>query len=65
MSILAFSFQGDTTERITAWYREIATYERDCGKTLDDEIKIGTVLLRLSESQLEPNLLTLVDKLKK
>ena len=47
MSILVFSFQGDTTERITAWEREIATYERDIGKTLDDEIKIGTVLLRL------------------
>ena len=53
MSILFFSFQGDTTERITAWEREIATYERDSGKTLDDEFKIGTVLLRLPESQLK------------
>ena len=33
MSILSFSFQGDTTERITAWEREIATYERDSGQT--------------------------------
>ena len=32
---------------------------------LDDEIKIGTVLLRLPESQLKTNLLTRVDKLKK
>ena len=47
MSILSFSFEGDTTERISAWEREIATYERDSGKTLDDEIKVGTVLLRL------------------
>ena len=34
MSILSFSLQGNTTERITAWEREIATYERDSGKTL-------------------------------
>ena len=47
MSILLYSFQGDTTERITAWEREIATYDRDSGKTLDGEIKVGTVLLRL------------------
>ena len=53
MSILSFSLQGDTTERNTAWKREIATYERDSGKALDDEIKIGTVLLRLPESQLK------------
>ena len=39
MSILSYSFQGDATERIAAWEREIATYERDSGKTLDDEIK--------------------------
>ena len=53
MSILSFSLQGDTAERITAWEREIATYERDSGKVLVDEIKIGTFLLRLSESQLK------------
>ena len=41
MSILSYSFQGDTTERITAWEREIATHERDSGKMLDDEIKVG------------------------
>ena len=52
MSILSYSFQGDTTERITAWEREIATYERDSGKT-HDEIKVGAVLLRLPESQLK------------
>ena len=49
MSILFYSFQGDTTERITAWEREMATYERDTGKTLDGEIKVGVVLLRLPE----------------
>ena len=38
--------------RITAWEREIATYERDSGKVLDDEIKIGTFLLSLRESLL-------------
>ena len=53
MSILSFSLQGDTTERSTAWEREIATYERDSGKILDDEIKVGTVLLRLPESHLK------------
>ena len=53
MSILSFSFQGDTTDRITAWEREIVMYERDSGKTLDDEIKVGTVLLRLPESPLK------------
>ena len=64
MSILSFSFQGDATDRITAWESEIATYERDSGKTLDDEIKIGTVVLR-TESQLKTHLLMRVDKLKK
>ena len=53
MSILSYSFQGGTTERITAWEREIATYERDGGKILDDETNVGAVLLRLSESQLK------------
>ena len=42
--------------------REMATYERDSGETLDDEIKVGTVLLRLHESQLETHLLMRVDK---
>ena len=65
MSILSFSLQGDTAERITAWEREIATYERDSGKVLDDEIKIGTFLLRLPESQLKTHLLLRVDTLKK
>ena len=36
-SILSFSLQGDTTERITAWEREVATYERDSGKVLDND----------------------------
>ena len=48
-------------ERITAWEREIATYERDSGKVLDDEIKIGIFLLRLPESQLKTHLLMRVD----
>ena len=65
MSILSFSLQGDTTERITAWERETATYDCDSGKNLDDEIKIGTVLLRLPESQLKTHLVMRVDKLKK
>ena len=43
MSILSYSFQGDATERITA-EREIATCERDSGKILDDEIKVGAVM---------------------
>ena len=51
MSILSHSSQGDATERITAWEREIAMYERDSGKILDDEIKVGAVLLRLPESR--------------
>ena len=64
MSILSFSFQGDTTEQITAWEREIVTYERDSGKILDDEINVGAVLLRMPESQLKTHLLMRVDKLK-
>ena len=65
MSILSYSLQGDATERITAWAHDIATYERDSGKILDDEIKVGAVLLRLPESQLKTHLLMRVDKLKK
>ena len=44
---------------------EVATCERDSGETLDDEIKVGTVLLRLPESQLKTHLLMRVDTLKK
>ena len=54
---------GDTTERITAWEREIATCERDSSKFLDDEIKIGTLLLRLPEAQVKTHLLMRVDTL--
>ena len=53
MSIQSNSFQGDTTERITAWVLEIATHERVSGKVLDNEIKVGAVLLTLRESQLK------------
>ena len=45
--------------------RETATYDRDSGKILDDEIKVGTLLLRLPESELKTHLLMRVDKLKK
>ena len=48
MSILSFPLQGDTTERITGWEREIAPYERDSGKVLDDEIKIGNVSAQIA-----------------
>ena len=65
MSKLYFSLQGDTAERITAWEREMATYERDSGKVLDDEIKIGSFLLKLPESQLRTHLLMRVETLKK
>ena len=65
MSILSFSLQGDTAERITTWEGEIATYERDSGKVLDDEIKIGRFLLRLLEPQLKTHLLMRVDTLEK
>ena len=60
VSILSFSLQGDTTERLTAFEREIPTYERDSGKVLDDEIKIETFLLRLPQSQLKTHLLVRV-----
>ena len=65
MSILSFSLQENAAERITAWEREVATYKCDRGKILDDEIKIGTCLLRLPESQLKMHLLIRVDALKK
>ena len=65
MSILSFSLQSDTAERITAWEREKATNVRDSGKVWDDEVKIGTFLLRLPESQLITHLLMRVDTLKK
>ena len=65
MSILSFSFLGDTTERITAWERETATYERDSGKFLDDEIKVGAVLLRFARITVENNLLMRVGQTEK
>ena len=63
MSILSFSLQGDVGERLVAWEREIAVYERGSGKALDDEVKIGTFLLRLPESSLKTHLLMRVDTL--
>ena len=60
MPILS-SLQGDTTERVTAWEREITTYKGESGKVLDDEIKIGTFLLRQPESQPENHVLLRVD----
>ena len=65
MSILSFSLQNDATERIAAWEPEIATYERDSGKVLDDKIKIGTFLFRLPKSQLKTYLLLRFDTMKK
>ena len=59
MSILSCSLQGDTTERVTAWEREIATYEVATSRTM--KFKIGTFLLRLPESQLKTHLLMRVD----
>ena len=50
---------------VPAWEREIATYERDSGKILGDEIQVGEVLLRLPESQSKTDLLMRVDKLEK
>ena len=63
MSILSFSLQGDTTERITGWERGVDGTV--ASKDLDDEIKIGTFLCRLPESQLKTHLLMRVDTLKK
>ena len=65
VSILSFSLQGDTTERITAWERECATYERDSGNFLNEEIKIGTLLIRFPGSRLKTHLLMSVDTPKK
>ena len=59
------SVQGDTSERLTTWEREIATYERDSCKVLDDEIKIGTFLIKLPETPLKTHLLMRVDALMK
>ena len=64
MSILSYSFQGDIIERVTAWEREIATYERDSGKIIDDEIKVGAVA-QIARITVENHLLMCVDKLKK
>ena len=63
MSILSFSLQGEVSGILTAWEREIATYARDSGKVLDDEVKTGTFLIR--ESLLKTHLLMPVDTLKK
>ena len=61
MSILSFSPQGDVGERLGACEREIAIYERGRGKTIDDEAKIGTFLLRLLETSLKAQLLIRAD----
>ncbi|CAK0847540.1 unnamed protein product, partial [Prorocentrum cordatum] len=63
MRILSFSLQGDAPERLTARGREIAACERDSEKTLDDGAKIGTFLLRPSESPRKTRPLMKVDQL--
>ena len=65
MTILSYSIQGDTIERINGWVRELATEERERGKILDYAMKVRAVLLRLPETQLKTQLLMHVDKLKK
>ena len=62
VSILSFSVQGVTIERLIAWEPEMVTYERISGKILDHEIKNGTVLLRSPESQLKTHLLMRLKK---
>ena len=65
MSILSFSLQSDTTERITAWERETATYERDSGKTLDDENQDWDSFAQIARVAVEKtHLLMRVDTLK-
>ena len=65
MSVLSFSLQGDTAERITAWAREIATYERDSGKVLDDENQDWNVSAQVARITAENHLLMRVDTVKK
>ena len=65
VSILSFSLQGDTAERITVCEREIATFERDSGKVFDNEIKVGTFLLRLPNHSRKHILPMRVDTFKK
>ena len=63
MSILSYSFQGDATERITVWEREIATYERDSGK-IPDENQGWCSVAQIVRITVENHLLMRVDKLK-
>ena len=50
VQILSYNLQGDLLERLVAWGRDIAVYERDANKKLDDDFKIGTFMLRLRET---------------
>ena len=65
MQILSYNLQGDLLERLAAWERDIAVYERDAQKKLDDDFKIGTFMLRLPESTLKTHLLVKVDSIEK
>ena len=63
MAILSFNFSGDLVERMGAWEREIGLYEAAAEKVLDDEMRIGTFLLRIPESPMKTHLLLRVDTL--
>eukprot|EP00971_Amphidinium_carterae_P119114 2359761-Amphidinium_carterae.1 len=63
MNLMAYNFAGDVIERMTSWEREVGIYESASGKKLDDEARIGIILLRLPDSPLKTHLLMRVDTL--
>eukprot|EP00971_Amphidinium_carterae_P122217 2419924-Amphidinium_carterae.1 len=60
---MAYNFAGDVVERMTSWEREVGIYESASGKKLDDEARIGIILLRLPDSPIKTHLLMRVDTL--
>ena len=56
--------QGDLSERLGLWEREIQLYENGSGKELDAEFRIGTFMLRLPGGPMKTHLLMRVDVLR-
>ncbi len=64
MALMSVNLQGELTERMAAWERDVALYEAASGKNLDDEVRIGIFMLRLPESPTKTHLLMRSDHLR-
>ena len=64
MEILAFSFEGDPTERIQRFERDVFRYEESSGEKVTENVRIGVVLRNMPKGPLQEHLIMNADRLK-